>query len=363
MPSTINMSNKDILIRLYKELSKLEQEEIKSTKASEETIHPAISMNTSYFSTLLQNIFRDRVHVVHPPCPSNQFLGIEESWHYYINKITELKVLSRAEPKMPIIAIWNNQTTNNLQVENKGNEYSGWNMIVILPEYYNTCLGLGISNQSEFIFLRFSTIDEHFQKTVKAMLSKKHTNELNYFSLSFGPLFIIDNPTVMQDYSDKGWWTVYSACMIIMTGSATLNNFTAKPNSALEARVRDIFQQLGLLEEECNPDKIIQYPSFKFNQTKFPIKGECNILTFDSNVVKILKRNQKFIDKSIFIKEILDNKTENRIIMPRPRRWGKGLNLSMLYEFLHAEIDDNGNIKERNSNYDLFANGKYTDSR
>ena len=48
--------------------------------------------------------------------------------------------------------------------------------------------------------------------------------------------------------------------------------------------------------------------------------------------------------------------------MPRPRRWGKGLNLSMLYEFLHAEIDDNGNIKERNSNYDLFANGKYTDS-
>lgn len=39
------------------------------------------------------------------------------------------------------------------------------------------------------------------------------------------------------------------------------------------------------------------------------------------------------VDKSLLIKEILDNK-EKVLLLPRPRRFGKTLNLSMLDYFL-----------------------------
>jgi len=45
-----------------------------------------------------------------------------------------------------------------------------------------------------------------------------------------------------------------------------------------------------------------------------------------------------FIDKSLFIKEILDDGIEVKLIT-RPRRFGKTLNMSMLHHFLASEID------------------------
>ena len=51
-----------------------------------------------------------------------------------------------------------------------------------------------------------------------------------------------------------------------------------------------------------------------------------------SDFEKLISENYYFIDKSLFIKEIMDNKTEVTLI-PRPRRFGKTLNLSMLQCF------------------------------
>jgi Predicted AAA-ATPase. len=40
-----------------------------------------------------------------------------------------------------------------------------------------------------------------------------------------------------------------------------------------------------------------------------------------------------YVDKSLFIKELLENRSKV-ILIPRPRRFGKTLNLSMLKYFL-----------------------------
>jgi len=48
--------------------------------------------------------------------------------------------------------------------------------------------------------------------------------------------------------------------------------------------------------------------------------------------------NYLFADKTLFIKEILDDMSGVTLIT-RPRRWGKTLNLSMLEHFLAAEVD------------------------
>ena len=49
---------------------------------------------------------------------------------------------------------------------------------------------------------------------------------------------------------------------------------------------------------------------------------------------KILDHQLDFIDKTLFIKEVFDYKNTEAILITRPRRFGKTLNLSMLHYFL-----------------------------
>jgi len=55
------------------------------------------------------------------------------------------------------------------------------------------------------------------------------------------------------------------------------------------------------------------------------------------NFAEIINSNLDFIDKSLFIKEVLDNHIKVSVIT-RPRRFGKTFNLSMLHHFLAWEI-------------------------
>jgi hypothetical protein len=48
-----------------------------------------------------------------------------------------------------------------------------------------------------------------------------------------------------------------------------------------------------------------------------------------------------FVDKTIFIKSIIEGYYHN-IMITRPRRWGKSLNMSMLKYFFRKEMDDDG---------------------
>ncbi|MBF0207467.1 MAG: AAA family ATPase [Oligoflexia bacterium] len=53
---------------------------------------------------------------------------------------------------------------------------------------------------------------------------------------------------------------------------------------------------------------------------------------------KIIIENFDFVDKSLFIKEFIDNASTEVSVITRPRRFGKTLNLSMLRYFLAAEV-------------------------
>ena len=67
-----------------------------------------------------------------------------------------------------------------------------------------------------------------------------------------------------------------------------------------------------------------------------------------SDFKNIIQSNSYFIDKSLLIKEVID--TEKSVLLfPRPRRFGKTLNLSMLKYFF-----DKNELK----NEELFKNLK-----
>jgi hypothetical protein len=58
---------------------------------------------------------------------------------------------------------------------------------------------------------------------------------------------------------------------------------------------------------------------------------------------KLIEENAYFIDKSLFIKELIDDTAEIKLIT-RPRRFGKTLNLSMVKYFFEKTVIDNSKL-------------------
>lgn len=59
------------------------------------------------------------------------------------------------------------------------------------------------------------------------------------------------------------------------------------------------------------------------------------------NFEKLITRGYYFVDKTMFIKELLDKKGDVNLFT-RPRRFGKTLNMSMLQYFFEDSRKDNG---------------------
>ena len=55
------------------------------------------------------------------------------------------------------------------------------------------------------------------------------------------------------------------------------------------------------------------------------------------NFRELIDRKLDFVDKSLFIKDILDDNATKVAVILRPRRFGKTLNISMLHYFLASE--------------------------
>ncbi|MEM7383137.1 MAG: AAA family ATPase [Bacteroidota bacterium] len=74
----------------------------------------------------------------------------------------------------------------------------------------------------------------------------------------------------------------------------------------------------------------------------------------------LLLSSNVFVDKSMFIQEFLEESGGKVILLARPRRWGKSLNMDMLRCFLTIEVDDQGVPipQEQSLNHKLFAGGE-----
>ena len=64
--------------------------------------------------------------------------------------------------------------------------------------------------------------------------------------------------------------------------------------------------------------------------------------TIGSDDFKNLVKSGQYVDKSLFIKDVINDEFQVPLIT-RPRRWGKSSNISMLKTFLEIEVDEYGN--------------------
>ena len=87
---------------------------------------------------------------------------------------------------------------------------------------------------------------------------------------------------------------------------------------------------------------------------------EPEILVGTDNFDDLLLSGNIFVDKSMFIKEFLAASSGKVVLITRPRRWGKSLNMDMLRCFLSIEVDAQGVPlpQEESLNRKLFVGGE-----
>ncbi|MEN0016445.1 MAG: AAA family ATPase, partial [Bacteroidota bacterium] len=89
-------------------------------------------------------------------------------------------------------------------------------------------------------------------------------------------------------------------------------------------------------------------------------KSNPRVYVGTDNLYNLLIEGDVFVDKSLFIKEFLQDSSGEVILITRPRRWGKSLNMDMLNRFLAIEVDEQGNPlpQAQCRNHKLFAGGE-----
>ena len=134
--------------------------------------------------------------------------------------------------------------------------------------------------------------------------------------------------------------------------------------------------------KEDSSHKIARYDSFEKKKLPISTIEEAKIelpkrsITEDSEIMMtnnpiilesvasftdMVLESSKFVDKTKFIQEII-RVNSGSIIITRPRRWGKSINLDMLRTFFQPQIDENGikHFKDGIDNSKLFKGGKVT---
>lgn len=78
-----------------------------------------------------------------------------------------------------------------------------------------------------------------------------------------------------------------------------------------------------------------------------------------SDFYKLLVEDGTFVDKSLMIEEYL-RRWRNKILVSRPRQWGKSVNLDMLRRYLEIELDRNGEplLEDKRVYRKLFLGGQ-----
>ncbi|MCC8400244.1 MAG: AAA family ATPase, partial [Rickettsia endosymbiont of Platyusa sonomae] len=105
---------------------------------------------------------------------------------------------------------------------------------------------------------------------------------------------------------------------------------------------------------------IVKLPNATTEETKV-VQGDNKpprMMVGTDEFYDLLVNSDVFVDKSLMIKELLED-SGKVILITRPRRWGKSLNMNMLQKFFEIEVDERGTPlpPEQKINNKLFTGG------
>ncbi|MCC8400241.1 MAG: AAA family ATPase, partial [Rickettsia endosymbiont of Platyusa sonomae] len=106
---------------------------------------------------------------------------------------------------------------------------------------------------------------------------------------------------------------------------------------------------------------IVKLPNATTEETKV-VQGDNKpprMMVGTDEFYDLVVNSDVFVDKSLMVKELLED-SGKVILITRPRRWGKSLNMNMLQKFFEIEVDQNGKpvVAEERVNKKLFIGGE-----
>jgi Predicted AAA-ATPase len=351
----------------------------------------------------LVEVFGNDAHIIHPNLFSMQFPINREKVSgiiSYIENIQQIIAQDGGVLSKPVIAIWNSSDTRLEQkISSLSFRKAHWQTLVIIPKNYITFNGRVLRNVNELVFFK----DPYYQgkcipEAFKNLLINQNSlNSVSLQGLKIGGIISnakfhdtkYINVKQQRDEFSSGWWAVYNAVMFVMTGGDDfMENFSSITEN-LDNKLRNIFETLELpLNDVASYEKRLEEnnkniideefqnstDNLKFElysvlrgihneeaARKFQINSRQDLIYYPSpDSFEILLHSDVHVDKTLFIKEVIDSGPSNNILITRPRRWGKTLNLQMLKVFFEIEVNEEGkfNLENPNKNRELFEGVK-----
>jgi Predicted AAA-ATPase len=400
----INMERESKKIQLYNKLIALECQNMESN--SEE-----LATGEGINSCLVE-IFENEAHIIHPNLLSIEFPVITKMMSgivSYIEILQKLIIVDEGELKKPIIVVWNANIITKEQKIIKSQSLVGahWQTLVILPKHYITFDRRALGNPNELVFFKDPCcqgkfIPKAFKNLLKSQISFASSldGDQNDEEVKIGGVMRnaefhdrkYTNAKQQTDEFSSGWWAVYNAVMFVMTGSDDFMDQFSNITENLGNKLRYVFENLNLqlnqksetfsykkklnkknkntMNEafESSTDslnfELYSVLSGNYNKEtaeKFQINTRNDLIYYPSpDSFKILVGSDVYVDKTLLIKEIIDTGPSSNILITRPRRWGKTLNLDMISTFFEIEVDEQGkfNLENPNKNRELFEGSK-----
>ena len=258
----------------------------------------------------LEKIFRKNIHIINKKYTISTEKEVEE----YCSEVADIIKLDQGILAKPVVTLISFKSGDKIGVNFLTESH--WQMLVILPfndnywkvYFKDSCfesqtLSSELKNKLIGLCMNIDFIDEEFKNVIQA-----------------------------KNYHDCGWWCLFNACMWILAGRDDFYNKFDYKKEILGSKLRAIFYSKGLiLEEESKEAEFIHEDK---RNTCFNTKLYIGTVNFR----KLLLESDYIVDKSLFIYDVLNSGIKVMVIT-RPRRWGKSLNLNMLKTFLEIEQD------------------------
>jgi Predicted AAA-ATPase len=345
--------------RIYQQLNKFSYSKVRSEADEDATIDGIICTFKYVFEDKIDIISFDSSFIDFSDDPNNLLIA-----NMYIQQIQKNSSNQIIKPIIGILKIFVKDGAST-----KEKFRNCWQTFVILPKNYIGYTGIQLSNESEYFYLldSYTSYSRIFNIFTNELENIKKITDKSFSVFENIKIIPSDCITHITKDCDSGWWAVYNAIMLLAEGTTNffvrLNNQVSKIE--LGYKLRGSFDKLNLdlvrgsLPISINPINISK--SAELIETKdlpkLPdqtIKNLCfNLETFRDLVTK----SDFFIDKTMLIRYVINGR--DRIIITRPRRWGKSMNMRMLEEFFQIEVDENGDFSSQkiNRNQVLFAGG------
>ncbi|CAG9319192.1 unnamed protein product [Blepharisma stoltei] len=232
-----------------------------------------------------------------------------------------------------------------------------------------------ISSGSTEFLEPFSKFDPCFSLKLSAILDEhnielgKSPNDLPQLYYSSSDLDFVNEGIRNALIDEILHWGVFEQEMVYIQRYLNINKLCTlweykQSGSWVEAQnfMRRIKAPLEELHKKFQSDDIFstpyRIPEIKSltpptHQSIMRAKSHGKWLSNSESFKKVVMNKDCYIDKSLLIKEILINDDTNILIL-RPQKWGKTLNMNMLKAFFHPKKDAFGNFK----NLYLFTGGK-----